>query len=66
MDVLRMKVLLERYGQLKLRIENSRHRICGSKRVALSSISKKRRITVPWVSGACKMGSHPIQRKRWG
>lgn len=28
MDVLRMKVLLERYGQLKIRIENSRHRIC--------------------------------------
>ena len=28
MDVLRMKVLLERYRQLKIRIENSRHRIC--------------------------------------
>ena len=28
MDAKRMKVLLERYGQLKLRIENSRHRIC--------------------------------------
>ena len=66
MDTKQMKVLLERYGRLKIRIENSQNKIRRIRAYSFEEYIEEKTYRSPLGERRLQGANHPIQRKHWG